>query len=261
MSDIRYVRYVALGDSQTEGLVDVDDVGQPRGWADRLADHLALLEPAVRYANLAVRGTLVEQIHDEQLPAALALRPDLVTVMAGMNDLIRPKFDATRAVDLLDGMFAALTGTGARVATVTFPAPSGTRLIGWPPHRRVLELNAGIRSVAARRGVTVLDTAAHPITVDPRLWSEDRVHASPAGHARIAAAMAHALGLPGSDDGWTRPLPPLAPQSRRRAVAADLLWIGRFALPWLGRRLTGRSSSDGRSAKRPNLTTVIRPDP
>ncbi|GAA3158374.1 SGNH/GDSL hydrolase family protein [Nonomuraea salmonea] len=116
-----YARYVALGDSQTEGLGDGDDVSGHRGWADRLAEHLARVHPGLRYANLAVRGRAAAQIRDEQLAAALALRPDLVTVMAGMNDIIRPGFDAAAVAGAVEEMFAALTGAGARVVSVTFP--------------------------------------------------------------------------------------------------------------------------------------------
>lgn len=125
-----YMRYVALGDSQTEGLGDGDDVLGHRGWADRLAEHLARAGPGLLYANLAVRGRTAAQIRDEQLAAALELRPDLATVMAGMNDVIRPGFDAARVAGVLEEMFAALVGAGARVVTVTFPDIG--RIARWP---------------------------------------------------------------------------------------------------------------------------------
>src|SRR5438105_4295608 len=123
----RYLRYVALGDSQTEGLGDGDDTTGLRGFADRLADHLARHSPAVQYANLAVRGRLAGQVHTEQLGPALALRPDLATVIAGVNDLLRPRFDADEVAGHLETMFAALTAEGVRVATLTFP--DMTRLV------------------------------------------------------------------------------------------------------------------------------------
>ncbi|MGW3402537.1 SGNH/GDSL hydrolase family protein, partial [Streptomyces zhihengii] len=116
---VPYLRYVALGDSQTEGLGDGDDTVGLRGWADRLAERLAEQNPGVRYANLAVRGRLAGQVRAEQLEPALALRPDLATVVAGVNDLLRPAFDADEVAGHLEAMFAALTGAGARVATLT----------------------------------------------------------------------------------------------------------------------------------------------
>jgi lysophospholipase L1-like esterase len=250
-----YTRYVALGDSQTEGLGDGDDIHGYRGWADRLAEHLAEADPDLRYANLAVRGRLTAQVHAEQLGPALRLRPDLATVMAGMNDLIRPGFDATEVAGCLEEMFAALTAAGAHVVTVTYPDIGKIAPLARPLVPRVLDFNAQIRAAAARHKVTVVDTFSHAFATDARMWSIDRLHASSLGHARIAAAMAHALNLPGSDDTWTLPLPP-HPRTAGQAARAELRWIAAFAGPWIHRRLRGRSSGDGRTAKRLELAPV-----
>ncbi|WP_327584844.1 SGNH/GDSL hydrolase family protein [Nonomuraea sp. NBC_00507] len=252
-----YSRYVALGDSQTEGLGDGDDVRGHRGWADRFAEQLACANPDLLYANLAVRGRQAAQIRDEQLPAALELRPDLATVMAGMNDIIRPGFDAAQVAAVLEDMFVALTGAGARVVTVTFPDIGAIAPLARPLRPRVLDLNARIRDAAARHGVTLVDTFRLAYVTDARMWSVDRLHASPEGHARFAAGVAHALELPGSDDTWTAPLPALAAPSPWRAAAVEARWLATFLGPWLARRLRGRSSGDGRTAKRPLLTPVI----
>lgn len=247
------MRYVALGDSQTEGLGDGDDSMGLRGFADRLAEHLTTVNPSLLYANLGVRGRLAGQVRDEQLRPALALRPDLVTVVAGVNDLLRPRFDAAEVAGHLEEMFAALTAAGAHVATLTFPDVGKIAPLARPLRSRVVDLNACIRAAAARHHVTVADTDRHAVATDPRLWTADRLHASPLGHERIAAAVAHALHLPGSSDAWTLPLPPLAVATGRQALAAELCWAAAFLGPWLGRRLRGRSSGDGRTAKRPEL--------
>ncbi|MFF9197568.1 SGNH/GDSL hydrolase family protein [Streptomyces sp. NPDC014779] len=254
----RYRRYVALGDSQTEGVGDGDDATGLRGWADRLAELAAGANPGLTYANLAVRGRLAGQVRAEQLGPALALAPDLATVVAGVNDLLRPRFDADEVAGHLAAMFEALGAGGARVATLTFPDLSRLIPVARPVAPRISALNARIREAARAHGVTVLETAAHPVVTDPRLWSRDRLHASPLGHARIAAAFADALGLPGSDDSWRAPLPPPAvrPATGARAVAAELAWAATFLGPWFGRRLRGRSSGDGRTAKRPRLLPV-----
>lgn len=253
---MNYSRYVALGDSQTEGLNDGDERTGYRGWADRLAERLAELNPELRYANLAIRGRLAGQIRAEQLGPALALEPDLVTVVAGMNDLIRPKFDAAAVVGHLEAMFAAFTKAGAHVATLTFPNIVKIMPIARPLLPRVLDLNARISAAAARHGVTVMDAFPHPITTDPRIWSHDRLHATSLGHARIAASMAQALNLPGSDDSWTTPLPPLAVLPRWRTTYEEARWLASFAGPWVWRRIRGRSSGDGRTAKLPVLTPI-----
>ncbi|MFJ9770493.1 SGNH/GDSL hydrolase family protein [Kitasatospora sp. NPDC101157] len=249
-------RYVAVGDSQTEGLGDGDGTTGWRGWADRLAETISEREPGLLYANLAVRGRLAGQVRAEQLAPALALRPDLVTVVAGMNDLMRPGFDAGAVVAELDQMFAAFTATGARVLTFTFPDIGRIAPLARGLRPRVLDLNARLRATADHRGVVVVDFFPHRVTTDPRMWSADRLHASPLGHAGIAAAAAHALALPGSDDGWAEPLPPLPVAGILRRATEESAWIGTFLGPWLLRRLRGRSSGDGRAAKRPELRPV-----
>ncbi|RKS06673.1 lysophospholipase L1-like esterase [Nocardiopsis sp. Huas11] len=253
------LRYVALGDSQTEGVGDGDDDAGLRGWADRLAEHLAADGTRVEYANLAVRGRLAGQVRAEQLAPAVDLRPDLATVVAGVNDLLRPSYDADRVADHLEAMFAELAGAGARVATMTFPDVSRLAPLARPLLPRLVDLNARIRAAAARHGAVVLETHGHPVTTDPRLWCADRLHCGPLGHARIAAAMASALGVPGHD-GWTDPLPPLPRPGRLRTSVTEVRWLGSFLGPWVVRRLRRTSSGDGRAAKRPDPLPVL-PDP
>ncbi|UMP00079.1 SGNH/GDSL hydrolase family protein [Amycolatopsis sp. EV170708-02-1] len=250
------IRYVALGDSQSEGIGDGDETTGYRGWADRFAEQLAATGEPVLYANLAVRGRLAGQIHAEQLGPAVALRPTLATVVAGMNDLIRPNYDAEAVAGHLEAMFAALTAAGATVATVAFPDIGRIAPIAAPLRRRVADLNGRIRNAAARLGVTVVDGDRYEVTSDPRLWCADRLHANPSGHARIAAAVAHGLGIPGSDDSWTRPLPSATGRTGWQSASTELLWLAEFLGPWLVRRLLGKSSGDGRTAKRPSLLPV-----
>jgi len=252
---VQFVRYVALGDSQTEGLLDPDGRGGYRGWADRFAEFLTADDPHLSYANLAVRGKLVGQIRAEQLDVALALEPDLATVMGGLNDLLRPGFDPDAAVEHLDAMLAALGQAGATVLTNTFPAleeiaPMLRRLAP-----RVRAFNDGIREVAQRRGAVLVDFAAHGVGTDARIWSPDRIHANSFGHALIAAAFADTLGRAGHGH-WRDPLPARAPLSNLRRAGTEARWMGTTVAPWLLRRARGRSSGDGITAKRPRLLPV-----
>ncbi|MFA9430905.1 SGNH/GDSL hydrolase family protein [Egicoccus sp. AB-alg2] len=249
---VRWRRYVAVGDSTTEGMDDPDGAGGYRGWADRFAEHVDRAQGGgLEYANLAVRGRTTAAIRAEQLLPALALEPDLVTVVSGMNDLLRPSFDLRGVVRDLHVMQAAFVHEGATVLSFTLPDLSPVLPLARPLDGRLRALNDGIRRACERSGARLLDLAAHPVASDPRLWSEDRLHANSAGHERIADALAHRLGLPGARDDWTEPLPPAPARRRSELAAAELAWARTHLGPWLYRRLRGRSSGDGVSAKRP----------
>jgi len=255
----RFERYVALGDSSTEGLDDPDGRGGYRGWANRLAEAVARSQGSATpllYANLAIRGRRTREIRDEQLAPALAMRPDLATLFCGTNDVVARDFDAGQVAADVDATERALRGAGATVLTFTLPDLASVMPLARRLSPRLRDLNARLRAVAAANGTLLVDFEAHPVAGDPRLWSEDRLHANSAGHARIAAALAHTLGLPGSDDSWQRPLPTLARRSLPVRLGRELSWHLRHLLPWLWRHARGRSSGDGRRPKRPELWPV-----
>lgn len=259
MSTLRsmFGRYVALGDSSTEGLDDPDGSGGYRGWADRLAEHLAVANPDLLYANLAIRGRLAAQVRAEQLDRAVDLRPDVASVFAGVNDLLRPGYDQAAVLADVEHMQRTLVATGATVLTITVPDPTRVMPLARRLAPRIAAFNEGIRELGERTGVRVVDVGAAPVAGDPRLWAPDRLHANAVGHQRIAAALAEELGMPGVDGSWADPLP-LVPRRRPHEVArAEWAWLrGHFA-PWLLRRLRGQSSGDAVEAKRPELAPVI----
>jgi uncharacterized protein (DUF952 family)/lysophospholipase L1-like esterase len=252
---VHFERYVAIGDSQTEGLNDPDGRGRFRGWADRFAGLLTVPNPHLQYANLAVRGRLLGGIRHEQLAPALAMQPDLATVMGGLNDLMRPSVDLDVLAEHLDTMLGALREAGTTVLTNTFPDPSTIAPLFRRLAPRVAGYNARIRAVAAAHGALLVDFAAHGVGTDLRIWSPDRIHANSLGHTTIAAAFADTLGLAGFGY-WTDPLPTAAQISALRRTGRELKWLGRDVAPWLLRRARGRSSGDGIMAKRPRLVPV-----
>lgn len=256
---MRFERYVAIGDSSTEGLDDPDGAGGYRGWADRLAELLAEAHPDLRYANLAVRGKSAGEIAASQLAPALAMRPDLATVVAGMNDLLRARWDAARVAGEVGAMVAALRAIGTTVVTFTIPDVSRRMRLGRALTAKTAALNVELRAMAARTGARLLDLASYELAEEPRMWARDRIHGNPAGHARIAGALAHLLQVPGATDALADPLPPL-PRRRRELVLEDVTWVARYVAPWAWRRLRGRTTGDGRAPKRPTLTPVRRPD-
>ena len=251
-----FSRYVAIGDSSTEGLDDPDGEGGYRGWADRFAEQLARQNPRLLYANLAVRGRLAAQVRAEQLDRAVALQPDIATVFAGVNDLLRPGFDPQQVAAEVEAMQRALVAGGATVLSFTMPDPSRVLPVAKRLRPRVEAFNAAMRQAAERSGARLVDFGAHEVAGDPRLWSVDRLHANSDGHARIAAALADALGLPGSDGSWAEPLPLLPRRRPHEVVRTEWAWVRGHLAPWLVRRARGRSSGDGIEPKRPELTAL-----
>ena len=251
----RYQRYVAIGDSSTEGLEDPDGNGGYRGWANRLAEHVVKEQGSLLYANLAVRGRRTRQIREEQLEPSLAMRPDLVTLFAGTNDVVRRSFDAEAVAADIEHMQRKHIEAGATVLSFTLPDLAGVMPLGKLVASRVERMNAALRRLSGSTGAILVDFAAHPIASDRRLWHEDRLHANSLGHARIAAALAQALGLSGFDDSWARPLVP-EERTLGQRLSTEVNWTGHYFLPWVWRHLHGRSSGDGRLAKRPELRQV-----
>ena len=247
-------RYVAIGDSFTEGLGDDLPDGSCRGWADLVAAGLAAGEgKPVKYANLAIRGRLLGQVIDGQLEPALAMRPGLVSFAAGGNDALRPRIDAYALVARLETAVARLREAGAdvllfRFADVTANLPA---LLG----RRAAVLNDGAGRIAGKYGAYCVDLFADDAFRHPYMWSADRLHLSPAGHRRVAGHVLNELGV-GCDDQWMLVPPTPEPTPWLLARGADLRWAREHLAPWARRHLLGRSSGDLVTAKRPELAPM-----
>jgi lysophospholipase L1-like esterase len=269
--------FVAIGDSFTEGLNDAAPGGGYRGWADRLADLTAAEYPELQYANLAVRGRLLRQIVAEQVPAAVAMSPGLVSIAGGGNDIIRPGGDPDTLAELFDAAVARLRAAGCRVLMFT-----GADLVGFPVMRllrgRIAAYNMHLRSIADERGCDLVDLWSMRFLRELSAWSPDRLHMTSSSHRRVALRAAEVLGLSVVED-WrdARPLagssvasaapggrqspwrPPAGRENWLAARREDARWAREYLAPWAGRRLHGVSSGDGRAAKRPQLTPVSPP--
>lgn len=248
-----YHRFVALGDSFTEGVGD-PDASLPngvRGWADRVAAQLAGDDLA--YANLAIRGRKLHQIIAEQVEPAVQMAPDLVTVYAGANDVLRPRVDIDGMVGAYDAAIGRLAATGAQVVVFTAYDPGGSPVFGALRGRFAI-YNELVREVADRHGATIVDFWRLRDYRDDRLWDGDRMHLSAAGHQRMAMAVLDTLGV----EHDLEPLPlverPVLSAADRRA--ANLEWARTHAGPWVKRRLSGTSSGDGLSPRWPTLAPV-----
>jgi lysophospholipase L1-like esterase len=253
-------RYVAIGDSSTEGLEDPDGAGGYRGWADRLAEHIAgAQDEPLEYANLAVRGLRVDEIRRTQLAPALELRPDLLTLFAGVNDVIGLRCDFAAMAQGLDEMFGAARATGTTVLTFTMPDPGAVNPLVRHLRPRMARYNDVVRTAAAAHDVVVLDFSRYPIACDRRLWYADRLHNNALGHDVIARAFAWRLGVAGFDESWADPLPEDPPPSRpHQVVAGDVDWAVHHLAPWLGKGIRHVPHGLGVTAKRPVPTVVPR---
>ncbi|MEU5217509.1 SGNH/GDSL hydrolase family protein [Streptomyces sp. NPDC020807] len=246
--------YAAIGDSFTEGVGDPGPDGTFVGWADRFAVLLADQLPehdTFRYANLAVRGRLLDQIVAEQVPRAKELAPDLVTFCAGGNDIIRPGTDPDDVAERFERAVADLTSA---VGTVMVTTGFDTRDVPVLKHLRgkIATYTAHVRSIADRYDCPVLDLWSLKSVQDRRAWDDDRLHLSADGHTRVALRAAQVLGMevPADPD---QPWPPLPARGTLEVRRDDIHWAKEYLVPWIGRRLRGESSGDHVEAKRPDL--------
>ncbi|WP_198928938.1 SGNH/GDSL hydrolase family protein [Boudabousia liubingyangii] len=269
-------RYVAIGDSFSEGLMDPGANGRFRGWTDRLAAKFSGIRtqaglPETQYANLAIRGKLLAPIIEEQLPRALELEPTVVSLVGGGNDLLRPKSTPDRLAALLESGVQQCLQAGAAVILCTSSNAADGGLIEKTRGPNAI-LNSHIWSIARRYpNVFVIDQWGLAALRTWPAWAADRIHLTPTGHEVLSRGALNALGWefvpdhertlgPGEvpiptdvpvwqavPEGWAETEP---------TWQDDLAWVRRDFLPWVGRHLRGRSSGDRILAKRPELLSV-----
>jgi lysophospholipase L1-like esterase len=230
-------------------------IHSPRGSATRSRAVRAAIadgptgSPKFAYANLAIRGRLLRQILGEQIEPALALRPDLITISAGGNDLIRPNGDPDNLAALLERGITRLRSDGATV--VLFNGPD----IGMTPvlnrsRGKVAIFNENLRAIAVRHDLVVADMWALRELKDPRMWAPDRLHFSPIGHNTIARMVLGSLNV--ENDLKPYAPEPLPRRPWRQARVEDMGWAREYLVPWVVRRIRHQSSGDGISPKRPD---------
>lgn len=254
-----YQRFVALGDSLTEGLDDPYP-GRPmyRGWADLVAERLGCDEPELHYANLGVRGKRLDQIVVEQIPAAADLEPDLVALCGGANDLMTTRgYDREVVATRMHAALRLLTDIAPEVVVFTLSDVSGRLpLVRWM-RSRIQAFNDAVRAAAGAHGARVVDLWPDESVHDLRYFGQDRLHLSEHGHRRVAGHVLDTLGMR-YDPSWIAPLPG-SPHSP--GPLAHARWVWSSVLPTARTRVmnyvTGRCSGDGFTPKRPHLRPVL----
>lgn len=251
-------RFVALGDSFTEGIGDPDPAvpGGHRGWADRVAEVLASQAEDFAYANLAVRGKLIAQIIADQIDPALALSPDLISICAGGNDVIRPGSDPDEIAYQFEGAVARLSASGAAVIVFTGIDTAFTPVFR-PFRGKIAIYNENVRAIAERYDCIVADQWALKTVQDPRFFDDDRLHYNALGHHEVARMVLRALNVP--HDLTAMEPAPYPQQNWREARATDLVWAREHLVPWVLRRLRQQSSGDDIAPKRPEASSLREP--
>ena len=253
-STMSFQRFIVCGDSYSEGMSDEVIHGKYRGWADRVADVMAQANADFTYVNLAVRGKLIGQVVEDQLPTALAFvtGPDtLLSFHAGANDALRPGYRAEIAIPLYQDAVRLAAKSGAQVMLFTVLENTGnTGKSAQLWQKRFAEFNQGVRAVGAEVGAIVVDANEETFFSDRRFLAFDRLHLNAEGHRRCANAVLERIGLP-FDPSWRTPLPPARKAPWIFKTLVTVAWVFVFVIPWIFRRLLGKSSGDGRSAKYP----------
>ncbi len=248
----KYTRFITLGDSMTEGMCDDIVDGHYRGWADRVADVLAENNPGFTYFNLAIRGKLLHQVIADQIPIAkryIEGKQTLLSFNAGANDVLRPNYKPEKAMAEYRAAVEELSQTGATLLLFTaIESVDGTGKAADLWRERFGAFNENVRAVAVEHGAILAEAKRAPFLADKRFLDQDRLHLNQEGHRRFAQGVQEVLDLP-YDKSWDIPLPPAMKKDPVVEKAENAKWIITFVLPWIWRRLRGKSSGDGRSAK------------
>ncbi|MEV7663692.1 SGNH/GDSL hydrolase family protein [Paenarthrobacter sp. NPDC089316] len=250
-------RYVALGDSFTEGVGDPSKVlpNGVRGWADRVAEKLAKAQPGWEYANLAVRSKRLRHIIDEQLQPALAMEPTLVTLYAGGNDILDFGTDMDALLKDYELLVAQLSETGATVVLFTGFDVKVSAVLE-PFKKRNTLYNHRVREIAAKYGAVLVDYWCFDAYKDPRMWAPDRLHMSKAGHKYLAAQVLDHLDIPHKIEpkAWGPPSRLTLREWERR----QRRWVNDWVVPLFGRKLRGVTLGDSLQARWPQPVKVPR---
>lgn len=249
--------YAAIGDSFTEGMGDDLPDGTVRGWADFVAiglSHAAIASGGgpIGYANFAIRGRKLSPLLAEQLAPAIALKPALLSLNGGGNDIMRPKVLISDVAAQLVQAARRATDAGIHVLLLSGANPANHLPMGSTMQRRGDELAAAVTALLPLENVTFVDNWNDAELGKIEYWSNDKLHLNTLGHARVASNVLNGLGVAVPSE-WGIDEASVSRASSRNSFG----YYRDHVVPWIGRRLTGRSSGDGRLPKRATLQPVV----
>lgn len=248
-------RYVALGDSFTEGVGDASRhlPNGVRGWADRVAEALARDTPGWEYANLAIRSKRLRHIIAEQIEPALAMEPTLITLYAGGNDVMDVGTSITSILDQYEFLVSRLTESEATILLFTGYDVEVSPLLA-PLRRKNHAYNLGIKAIAAKYGATVVDYAALQAYANPRMWCSDRLHMSKRGHKYLAAHVLEVLQVSHGIVLKEKSHPPKLTWKQRGH--GHYLWVAQWVVPLIGRKIRRTTLGDALTPRWPEPLRV-----
>ncbi len=223
-----------LGDSVGLGIGDPALGGGWRGFGPLLAEALG----GAQLTNLSVSGSRVGGVLTDQLPVALAARPDVTVLMVGMNDTMRSDFDPGQLHAELDHMVGALVAAGSVVITAKYHEHHRVFRLPGPIRRalacRIGALNDILDRVGERHGAGVIDLGQVEGIYDTKAWAIDRLHPSELGHRLLAKAIADQLAAKGTT--VHKEVSLQCAGGRNPSRVAHVAWLLFKGLPWLIRR-------------------------
>lgn len=204
----RVIRYVALGDSYTIGT----GISEPQRWPNQLVERLRPEVTLDLVGNLGVNGYTSDDLIAYQLPDLSDLRPDFVSLLIGVNDVVQGVPESEYRANLATTFGALLDAVPRdRIVVVSTPdytlTPRGSGF-GNPVAQRsqIVRFNAILADFAAERGVAFVDISAvaDEAGSDPALLARDQLHPSGLQYERWVDLIAPIVsGLFGSGAGST----------------------------------------------------------
>ena len=255
-------RFVAIGDSSTEGLIDPDgNGGLPRLGRPIRPDHRRRPDRTVVVRQSGdPRVCTSRRSGETQFGRGPGHGAGSAHHLRGANDIIAAA--ALRVGDLVRGPRRACSGppgsAASTVLTFTMPDPTGINPLGSRLRPRVFRLNDMIRAEAERYGVLVMDFQRYPIAEDPAaLVRRSAARQQPRPRAgRVGAGLA-SRAFPAPTLSWADPFPEelVRPRPRER-LSSDVDWAVHHFGPFLSKGLRGIRQGWGIEPKRPVPTLV-----